>query len=69
MKKTQRSYSLFLNHRSVTIHNLLTRMRTWETLNDSHCTAYEIDGAVYRTCHDIVRANELLVVQLKVCVW
>ena len=55
--------------RSVTISNLLTRMRTWETLNDSHCTACGIDGAVYRTCHDIVRANELLIVQLKVYVF
>ena len=55
--------------RSVTIGDLLTRMNTWETLSDSHCTTCGIDGAVYQTCNDIIAASELLVVQLKVYVF
>jgi len=43
---------------------MFQRMQRWETLEGSHCTSYNVEGAVYEANQQVMRASDLIVVQL-----
>ena len=51
---------------SVRLHELFAKLSNWETMLGSHCSMCNADGAVYQTRQELIRASELIVVQLKV---
>jgi len=51
---------------NVTLSAMFQRMQRWETLEGSHCTSCNVEGAVYETNQQLMRAGDLIVVQLKV---
>ena len=54
---------------AVRLHELFANLSNWETMLGSHCSTCNADGAVYQTCQELIRASELIVVQLKVYVF
>ena len=54
---------------SVRLHELFTNLSNWDTMLGSHCNTCHADGAVYQTRQELIRASELIVVQLKVYVF
>ena len=41
------------------------RMQRWGTLEGSHCTSSNVDGAFYDTSRPLMKASDLIKVQLK----
>ena len=54
---------------SVRLNELLSDLGNWETMDGSHCSTCNADGAVYQTRQELIAASELLVIQLKVYVF
>ena len=50
---------------NVTLSSLLTRMQQWDEVEGSHCTTCKVEGALYELSQQLMRANDLIVVQLK----
>ena len=54
---------------SVRLNELLSDLGNWETMEGSHCSTCNADGAVYQTRQELIAASELLVIQLKVYIF
>jgi len=54
---------------NVTLSSLFTRMQQWDEVEGSHCTTCNVEGAVYEQSQQLMRAYELIVVQLKLYVY
>ena len=51
------------------LNELLSDLGNWETMEGSHCSTCNANGAVYQTRQELIAASELLVIQLKVYVF
>ena len=54
---------------NATLRSLFARMQQWEEVEGSHCTTCNVEGAVYEQSQQLVRANDLIVVQLNIYIF